>query len=118
MVTIEVLGFVPRTRVSPETSLVSSGKRLSSAEMVSDSVPVCSMVRSPCPASSTFVKPLTSRCAVASWPEPLVVEHAASNSSAIPKAKATRDRIGTPSLSSSGQAPSEGEEPIAPGRVT
>ena len=48
--TIEVLGFVPRISVSPETSLVSSGKRLSSAEMVSDSVPVCSMVRSPCSA--------------------------------------------------------------------
>ena len=41
VVTIVVLGFVPRTSVSPETSLVSRGRRLSSAEMVSDSVPVC-----------------------------------------------------------------------------
>ena len=39
LVTMVVLGFVPRISVSPETSLVSRGRRLSSAEMVSDSVP-------------------------------------------------------------------------------
>jgi hypothetical protein len=47
------------TSVSPDTSLVSFGSRLSSAETVSDSVPFCSIVNSPDPLSSTLLKPLT-----------------------------------------------------------
>jgi hypothetical protein len=57
VVTMVVLGFVPRIEVSPETLLVSRGRMLSSAEIVRDSVPVFSMGSSPVPLSSTLVKP-------------------------------------------------------------
>jgi hypothetical protein len=61
-----VFGSVPRTSVSFETSLVRRGKRLSSAEIERDSVPVFWIVSSPLPLSSTLLKPLTSRDSVAS----------------------------------------------------
>src|SRR3954454_294558 len=64
--------LLPRRKVPPETSLVNSGRRLSSAWMDSDSVPVCSMMTSPTPVSSTVEKPDTSRDSVRRVPEPVV----------------------------------------------
>src|SRR6185295_12196893 len=93
VVTILVLGFFPRMRVSPSTLLVSSGKRLSSAETVRDSVPVWSMLSSPTPVSSTLVKPLTCRGWVASWPEPAVAEQAVTTNPTVNKANARRHRM-------------------------
>lgn len=80
--------------MSPETSLLSRGSRLSSAEIVRDSVPVCSMVSSPAPVSSTLVKPLTCRDSVASWPEPCVAEHAISKTTTVNMPRAAVNALG------------------------
>src|SRR5207248_6246333 len=56
----------------PLTSEVRYCKRLSSAEMTSDSVPVSSICNSPLPDISTLLKPLTLLVSVAAFPEPPV----------------------------------------------
>ena len=68
----ETFPFTPSTSVPSTTVLVTLGKRLSSASIVSESVPVWSTVTSPKPVSSTAVKPLTLRDSLSTLPEPAV----------------------------------------------
>src|SRR5262245_17779434 len=63
----------PSLNWPPRTSTVWYCKRLSSAEMASDSVPVCSICNSPPPDSSTLLNPLTLLVSVAAFPEPSMV---------------------------------------------
>src|SRR5829696_10420644 len=54
-----VLGLAPMIKRLSTTLVVSFGMTSSSASMVSDSLPVCSIERLPTPLSSTSPKPLT-----------------------------------------------------------
>src|SRR5215217_4868562 len=66
--------------------------RLSSASMVRASVPFCSMITSPAPLRSIFVKPETVRDSLTTFPEPVVTEQAVSMATVATRTTKERQR--------------------------
>ncbi len=66
----EVFDSTLSSRRPPRTSVVSSGMMLSSASIVSDSLPSISTTTSPLPSTTISSNPLTSRDSVITLPDP------------------------------------------------
>src|SRR5919202_3615004 len=67
-----VLGSMPMVKRLSLTSVLIFGIMLSSASMVSDSLPVCWIDRSPMPSKATSVKPLTFLDSLTTLPDPRI----------------------------------------------
>src|ERR671933_39109 len=67
-----VLGSIPMVKRLSLTSVLSFGIMLSSASMVSDSLPVCWIARSPMLSKATSVKPLTFLDSLTTLPDPRI----------------------------------------------